>query len=45
MWFSVGMSKVEEITSPLMERCMSVDLFGALVDEQAHEVHLGVVGR
>ena len=28
MWFSVGMSKVEETTSPLMERCMSVTSSG-----------------
>ena len=28
MWFSVGISKVEEMTSPLMERCMSVTSSG-----------------
>ena len=28
MWFSVGMSKVEDTTSPLMERCMSVTSSG-----------------
>ena len=28
MWFSVGMSNVEEMTSPLIERCMSVTSSG-----------------
>ncbi len=39
MWFSVGMSNVEEMTSPLMERSHVGDfLQDALVHEQARRL-------